>query len=258
MPFFDSDDARIFWRTDGRAGAPALVLANSLASDTSLWDALMPELMRRWRVLRVDLPGHGASTVHGDRAQWSIPELGSHVLEAADAAGMAEFSFVGVSIGGMIGLWLASNSDRMKRLVASNTSATMDPAIWKDRIDTARQKGLAPLVDGTMQRWFTEGFRAKDPVEVANIREHFLQVDPKGYIGCSIAIRDLDIHGGLGHISVPTLVLSGTHDAAMPPAAGQAIARDVKGARYLELPVAHIPHLEQPELFLRAVGAHLA
>ncbi|HSV78330.1 MAG TPA: 3-oxoadipate enol-lactonase [Ramlibacter sp.] len=258
MPFIACEGARVFWRTDGRPDAPTLVLANSLGSDTSLWDRMLPALIRDFHVIRLDLPGHGASSISGPRAEWTIPELASHVLHVAEAAGAARFSFVGVSIGGMIGLWLAANTSRVQRLVASNTSATVDAAVWTERLRIAGDKGLSALVDGTMQRWFSAAFLASGSPELATIREHFLQVDPKGYIGCCAAIRDVDLHGNLQRITTPTLVISGTHDVAMPPVAGRAIASAIPKARYLELPVAHIPHIEKPDPFLEAVLQHLS
>lgn len=257
MPFIECDGARVFWRTDGRRDAPALVLANSLGSDTSLWDGLMPTLLRHYRVLRLDLPGHGASSLIGSRITWTVPRLANHVLQAADAAGMGKFSFAGVSVGGMIGLWLAANSARVERLVVSNTSASVDPGVWNDRIRIAREKGLQALVDGTMQRWFNADYLAKDPVEVATIREHFLQVELEGYIGCSEAIRDVDLHACLAQVRCPTLVIAGISDAAMPPRLGQVVADAVPGAAYVELPAAHIPHIADPRPFLEMVLHHL-
>jgi len=258
MPFIDCEGVRVYWREDGRPQAPALVLANSLGSDTSLWDGVMPVLSRQYRVIRLDLPGHGASGLSGARRAWTVADLAQHVSQAADAAGAQTFAFVGVSVGGMIGLWLAAHGQRVRRLVVSNTSAGVEAGTWNERIRIAREQGLGPLVDGTMQRWFDPAYLARDPVEVATIRTHFLQVDPQGYIGCSEAIRDVALAPeALGRVRAPTLVIAGAHDAAMPPRLGQAIAQAVPGARYAELPVAHIPHIADPAPFLDLVLEHL-
>jgi len=258
MPFIDCEGARIFWREDGRPSSPALILGNSLGSDTSLWDGLVPALSRDYRVIRLDLPGHGASALSGGKATWTVPELAGHVLQVADAARAQDFSFVGVSVGGMIGIWLAAHGDRVRRLVVSNTSARVDAGVWNDRIRTAREQGLPALVDGTMQRWFDPAYLAADPVEVATIRTHFLQVEPQGYIGCSEAIRDVDLRpAALEGVRAPTLVIAGARDAAMPPALGQAIARTIPHARYVELPTLHIPHIADPAAFLDLVLRHL-
>jgi 3-oxoadipate enol-lactonase len=257
VPFIKSENVRIFWRSDGRPDAPVLVLSNSLGSDTSLWDGLMPALLRDYRVVRLDLPGHGASSLECDGRAWTVPELAGHVLKVADAAGADKFFFLGVSVGGMIGLWLAANSERVTRLVVSNTSASVDASVWNDRIQTAREKGLEALVDGTMQRWFNAQYLVTDPVDVATIREHFLQVEVAGYIACSEAIRDVDLHASLALVGVPTLVIGGAEDMAMPPQLGQAVATAIPGAKYLELPTAHIPHIAEPQPFLDAVLSHL-
>ncbi|NDZ18056.1 3-oxoadipate enol-lactonase [Variovorax sp. WS11] len=257
MPYLDVEGARVFWRTDGHPDAPALVLANSLGSDTSLWDGIVPRLMQDHHVIRLDLPGHGASDVSGTKAAWTVPELALHVLRAADAGGAAAFDFVGVSIGGMIGLHLAARSGRVNKLVVSNTAASSDPAIWMERIRISREKGLQPLVSGTMQRWFAPEFVAADSPQLATIREHFLQVDPRGYAGCCAAIRDVDLLKELQQIRIPTLVISGKNDMAMPAGASNSIASAIQGSRHLELPVAHIPHVEDPLPFLDAVSTHL-
>ena len=257
MPFIDCEGARVFWRTDGHPEAPALVLANSLGSDISLWDDVVPALATQFHVIRLDLPGHGASSVSGERMQWSVAQLADQALKVADAAGAQSFDFIGVSVGGMIGLHLAANTARVRRLVVSNSAATHNPQVWTDRIRAAQDKGLAPLVDGTMQRWFSPGFLARNPPRLATIREHFLQVDPRGYVGVCGAIRDLDLVGSLRRITAPTLVISGANDAAMPPGASEAIAGGVAQGRHLQLPVAHIPHVEDPGPFTEAVLHHL-
>jgi len=257
MPFLDLDDASVFWRTDGHPNRPALVLANSLGSDTALWDGVIPRLVQHYHVIRLDLPGHGASRLTGSKDEWTVAGLAAHVLKAADAAGASEFDFAGISIGGMIGLELAAHSSRVKRLIVSNTASTSDPKMWADRIRTIKATGLHAAVDATMQRWFSPGFLKSDTPLLATIREHFLQVDLRGYTGCSAAIRDLDLQAGLPRIQAPTLVISGENDTAMPAGSAQAITRAIPGARHVELPTYHIPHIEDPAPFIDAVLAHL-
>ena len=255
MPFVLRDGARIHWRTDGHPQAPALLLANSLGTDTSLWDPVIPQLARHFHVIRFDKRGHGASEVPPGMTEWSIEALARDALAVADAAGAQRFAYAGISIGGMIGVWLGANApQRLTRLVLSNTSAEMPAAGWADRIAAVRANGMAGLVDGVMQRWFTEPYRARADATFQTVREHFLQVDPAGYIGCCAAIRDMALAESPARIAVPTLVVTGTHDVATPPAMGEAIAAAVPGgAALVELPAAHIPHPEQPDRFLGAV-----
>ena len=258
MPFVRREGRRVYWRTDGRPESPALLLTNSLGSDTSLWDAVVPALARHFHVLRLDMPGHGASDVPSSYTEWTIEDLARDALAVADAAGASRFCYAGISIGGMIGIWLAANvPERLERAALSNTAAEVASGPWAERIATVRAKGLPALVDAVMQRWFTSEFLQKNGVELATIREHFLQTDPAGYAGCCAAIRDLRIGELLGRISAPMLVIAGTHDAAMPPALGRALAVGIPQATYLELPVAHIPHPEQPERFTRAIEEHM-
>lgn len=259
MPFVLRDGARIHWRTDGRPTAPALLLGNSLGTDVALWDALIPVLAERFHVIRFDKRGHGASEVPPGRTEWSIDDLARDALAVADAAGARRFSYLGISIGGMIGMWLGANAaERIERLVLSNTAAQMAATNWAERIAAVRAGGMASLVDPVMQRWFTPGYRDADPVALATIREHFLQVDPAGYAGCCAALRDLALADAPARITAPTLVIVGTHDGSTPPEAGRAIAAAVKGSRLVELATAHIPHPEQHDAFLAAVVPHLA
>ena len=255
MPFVLRDGARIHWRTDGAPGAPALLLANSLGTDLSLWDPVIPQLARHFHVIRFDKRGHGASEVPPGMSEWTIEALARDALAVADAAGAQRFAYAGISIGGMIGVWLGANApQRLTRLVLSNTSAEMPSSGWAERIAAVHANGMAGLVDGIMQRWFTEPYRARADTTFQTVREHLLQVDPAGYVGCCAAIRDMRIAELPARIQVPTLVVTGTHDIATPKAMGEAIATAVPGgARVVELPVAHIPHPEQPDRFLSAV-----
>ena len=254
MPFVLRDGARIFWRTDGRPDAPALLLGNSLGTDTALWDSVMPTLTRYFRVIRFDKRGHGASDVPPGVTEWTIEALARDALAVADAAQAARFAYLGISIGGMIGLWLGAHApERITRLVLSNTAAELPRDIWADRIAAVGAHGLAGMADAVMQRWFTEAYRARNDAQLATIRTHFLQVDPAGYIGCCAAIRDMRLRDAPARSAAPTLVLTGTHDASTPPALGQAIAAAIPGAQCIELPAAHIPHPELPERFTAVV-----
>lgn len=254
MPFILRDGARLYWRVDGRPEAPALLLGNSLGTDHSLWDAVMPALTRRFRVIRFDKRGHGASDVPPGRTEWTIEDLARDALAVADAAAAPRFAYLGISIGGMIGLWLGAHApERIERLVLSNTAASLPREPWAERIDAVRRLGMAGLADAILQRWFTDAWRASADVQLATIRTHFLQVDPAGYIGCCAAIRDMELQDAPARLRAPVLVLTGTHDVSTPKALGEAIAAQAPDAACVELPVAHIPHPEQPERFLAAV-----
>jgi 3-oxoadipate enol-lactonase len=158
-------------------------------------------------------------------------------------------------MGGMVGQWLGANApDRIEKLILSNTNFHYaDKGPWNDRIKLVREKGLAQLVDPNMERWFTKGFRERAPQAIAKIKAEFLATNPDGYIACCEAIRDMDFAASNPRITAPTLVVVGSHDPATPPTAGEAIAKQIKGAKLAALDAAHIANIEQPKIYAETV-----
>lgn len=253
-------EAMLAWREDGDASAPALVLGNALGTELSSWDPLMTYLVRHFRVIRFDARGHGLSALDPQWAggDYSITLLARDTLAVADAAGVKRFHYLGLSVGGMLGLWLARHEpDRLDRLVVSNTAARLPPEVWVQRIEQVRASGLSALVDSTMQRWFTPDFHGQGQTVIDATRSAFLRVDVRGYLGCAAAIRDMDLRDQLAHIRTPALVVTGGKDASTTTALGQDIVARIAGAQWFELPVAHMPQLEQPAALADAVLAFL-
>ena len=249
MPFIDRAGVRIYWRSDGHSTAPPLLLSNSLGTDYAFWDPVMPRLVEYFNVIRMDTRGHGASDAPA--GPYTMPMLADDALAVADAAGLQQFAFAGVSMGGGIGMHLAiHHPGRISRLLLSNTAASFPVAVFDQRIAAVEEGGMAAVVDGVLQRFFTDGFRARNSTVLASVRNTLLRLDPVGYIGCCAAVRDSNFEGSLGSISAPTLVLVGEHDQSTPPEKGRAIAAAIRGARVACLPVAHLTHPEQPAAFI--------
>lgn len=254
MPMVTTDDGcRIYVQVEGPADAPALMLSNSLGTDLSMWDDQAGEFARHFRLIRYDRRGHGRSAV--PPGPYSMERLGQDVLAILDALGIAKTSWCGLSMGGMVGQWLGANApERFEKLILSNTSAYYpDKAPWNDRIKFVREKGLADLVEPNMQRWFTEGFRARAPQTIARMTEMFLATDPEGYVANCAAVRDMDFRADNARIAVPTLVIVGAQDPATPPAAGEAIAKAIPGAKVASVDAAHIANVEQPKAYADTV-----
>lgn len=252
MPFIEHSGARLHWRTDGSPDLPAVLLGNSMGSDTGMWDLVVPALLPHFRVIRFDNRGHGKTTLHDASrgADFSMEMLGRDVIAVADAAGAAHFHYVGLSIGGMVGIWLGRyQAPRLNRLVLSNTAAVMPQGVWGSRIDSVRKAGVATQVDSTMERWFTSAWRAAPENErvLRQARETFINVEVDGYCGCGAAIRDMDLRNALQDISVPTLVIAGEFDTSTPSAAGREIQERIPGAQFVELPTAHMPAMSHPD-----------
>ena len=184
MPEINADGCRIHVEVEGPEQAPVLMLSNSLGTDLHMWDDQVAAFTRHFRLVRYDRRGHGRSDV--PKGPYSMERLGRDVLAILDGLGIAKMHWCGLSIGGMVGMWLGANApSRIDKLILSNTSAYFpDKTIWDGRIKLVREKGLAAVVDATMERWFTKSFREASPQAAERIRAMFLATDAEGYIGC--------------------------------------------------------------------------
>lgn len=257
MPMIDADDCPIYVEVEGPAGAPVLMLSNSLGTNLHMWDDQMADWTKDFRVVRYDRRGHGKSGV--PKGPYSMERFGRDVIAVADALNVKKFNWCGLSMGGMVGQWLGAHApDRVEKLVLSNTNFNYaDKSSWNDRIKFVREKGLGQLVDSNMERWFTKGFRERAPQSIAHMKTMFLGTAPAGYIACCEAIRDMDFTASNPTIKAPTLVIVGSQDPATPPAAGEAIAKQIKGARLVSLDAAHIANIEQPKAYAETVRTFL-
>jgi 3-oxoadipate enol-lactonase len=181
--------------------------------------------------------------------------LARDALAVLDGLGLKKVNWCGLSMGGMEGMWLGANApERFERMVLCNTSAQFpDRKIWDDRLRFARENGLVAMVGANMERWFTKGFREREPKTIAWITEMFLTTPLEGYIGCGEAVRDMDHRALLPNIKVPTLVIAGRHDPATTLQAGEYLRDHIPGVAFTVLEAAHISNVEQPAAFSNAV-----
>ena len=251
------DGCRISFRFDGPEDAPCLLLSNSLGTDITMWAPNLVALSAEYHVLRYDGRGHGASDA--PVGSYSIDRLGCDVIELLDALKIDTVAFCGLSLGGMVGQWLAIREpSRLRKLVLANTSGRMGPrASWDARIASVRKYGMAPLTDASVERWFTPPFSASAPEVIARIRETLISTDPVGYAGACAAIRDMDMRRTATLINVPTMVIGGTLDPATPPPHAQELSAAISGAQLIWLEAAHLSNVERPSEFSAAVLAHL-
>lgn len=245
-------------RIDGPADAPLLVLSNSLGTNLTMWEGQLPTLTQRFRVLRYDQRGHGASSVAP--GPYTIPQLGRDVLALLDALEVGRAHFCGLSMGGATGMWLGINAaDRIERLILADTAPKIyTHEIWNTRIENVRKGGLESIADAVIGGWLTQGFRDRDPAATARMRDMLTSTPVEGYVGCCAAIRDSDQREAIHKIKPPTLIISGTHDKATPPEEGRKMAEAIAGARFLELDAAHISNVESAESFTAALTGFLA
>ena len=242
----------------GPPGAPVLVLGNSLGTSTQVWDRQVTEFRRHYRLVRYELPGHGGSAAPA--ASYTIAGLGSGVLALLDSLGVGRFAYCGISLGGMIGMWLASAvPDRVAALGLVCTSAYLPPADgWRARASQVRDAGMPSVSAAVVGRWFTPSFAATAPQVVEEFTAELERTDPAGYAGCCEAIAGMDLRGDLPGIAAPTLVVAGADDPATPPEHGAAIAGLVAGARLDVIPAtAHLATVEAADAVTGALLTHL-
>jgi 3-oxoadipate enol-lactonase len=257
MPFVQLKDARIHYELAGPENAPVLALSNSLGTNYSMWDAQALEFTKSLRVLRYDTRGHGQSSV--TPGPYSIEQLARDVIELLDILHLDKAHFCGLSMGGMIGMWLGANApNRLRKMVLCNTAAKIGSAeIWNTRIETVRKSGMQAVACSIIERWFTAAFRAKAPALVAEAQHMLESANAEGYAACCAAIRDMDQREKLSAIRVPTLVIAGAHDPVTPPAEGHYLAEHIPGARYAEMNAAHLSNIEDRDRFTAEVQAFL-
>ncbi len=240
------------YQLDGPPDSQVVMLSNSLMSNLSMWDPQLPALLAAFRVLRYDTRGHGESEVTA--APYSIEQLADDAAELIAFAGIDAVHFVGLSMGGMIGQQLAVRHQyKVLSLSLCDTASEMPtPAMWNERITTAREKGVAGLVDGTIKRWFVGDFVANSAETVEDVRRMILTTPLDGYIGCASAVRDMSQTHILKQIKVPTQVIVGRDDPACTLAQSQVLQREITGAiLHVIDDAAHLSNIEKPEQFTR-------
>lgn len=226
----------------GAADAPVLVLGPSLGTTLHMWDPQIAELSERFRVVRYDHLGHGGSPV--PPGPYTVDQLTDEVLGLVDGLRVDRFHYAGLSLGGMVGMTIASRApDRLDRLALLCTSACLPPAQgWFDRATTVRAQGTASITEASLRRWFTPSFLDTEPY-VAMLAS----ISDNGYAACCEAIARMDLRPVLGKITAPTLVIAGSADRATPPEHGRAIADAVASdARFEIVDAAHLASVERP------------
>src|SRR5437762_8854154 len=257
MPFLDLAGARFHYRIDGPAAAPVVMLSNSLGTNLAMWDSQLASLKTRYRLLRYDSRGHGESAVTS--GPYTIEQLAGDALALLDALEIERANFCGLSMGGMIGQWLGAHAPRrLGKLVLANTTAKIgSPETYNARIDAVRNGGMVAITDAVLARWFTPAFLIASPTAVARVRAMLDGTPPDGYIACCEAIRDMDQREIVARVAVPTLVIAGTHDIPTPPTDARFLADHIRGARYVELPAAHLSNIEAAPAFTSALTEFL-
>jgi 3-oxoadipate enol-lactonase len=238
----------------------AVVLVHAIGCDHRMWDSLAAALSSQFRVIRVDVRGHGRSPV--TKGPYSLEELADDVAALLDKRGVTRAHWVGLSMGGMIGQAFAiDHPSRLHRLVLANTTSSYGaegPKLWDARIKAVNEAGMAAIVDVVMTRYFSDAFRETHPEVVATFRERVLSTPAAGYVACCAAIRDLDFTRDLAGIRARTMVIAGEKDAGTPVAMSEEIVRHITGAQLAIIPgAAHLSAVDSAPDFNALVRAFL-
>ncbi len=245
-------------REDGRPDAPPVVLSHPLGTDLQVWRPHVERLARSFHVIRYDQRGHGASP--SPRGPYSLADLGRDLLALLDRLELERVSYVGSSLGGMVGLWLAAHApERIDRLVVVSASAWLgDPDVWTDRAAIVRANGTVSIAEGAVHRWVGPRFADEHPHLIDRLVARFVGTTDEGYAACCEALGSMDLREDLQRIVAPTLVLAGRDDAAIPLDHAEHLAANIANARLVVIDRAgHLAPIEQPDAFLGRVEGHL-
>jgi 3-oxoadipate enol-lactonase len=257
------DGWRIYYDLAGAEERPVVCMTHSLAADGGMWAEQLPPLLAAgFRVLRIDMRGHGGSDpVAGD---YTMSALAGDVIRVLDALGIERAHYIGLSIGGMIGQALAIEHGH--RVISAMWCDTLPAApsggaqVWAERIQTVKQaNSVQPLAEGTMDRWFTPAFKPRNPGRWKQIYDTVAGTTPAGFLGCAAGIMNFDFVSGLASVRQPVLVVCGDEDQGTPAAENRRLAGLVANGRYEEIASArHFPNVEHPDQFSRIMLDWLA
>lgn len=227
-----------------------LVLGPSLGTSTGVWQPVVDELVRtganaRLRILRWDLPGHGASPA--TTTPFTVEELADAVIRLVDEVGGGRFHYAGLSLGGAVGIELAlRHPDRVLSLALFGSGAKIGTAEgWVERAAQARTQGTASLVTGSAGRWFTPGTMERHPGPASKMLGHLPEIDDESYALCVEALSAWDRRADVGAIRVPTVTVSGDADVVTTTEAMSALADAIPNAHHVEFAdTAHVVPIE--------------
>lgn len=244
-------------KIEGPASAPTIILSNSLGTSLEMWNPQIATLTRDYRVIRYDCRGQGGSAVPA--GPYSMAQFGGDVLAIMDALDIKKAHWCGLSLGGMIGQWLAANApSRFEKIVLANTTCYYpNPTFWIDRIQTVKDSGVAAIAERIIAGWLTADFRDRSPSVTQHMKDMLLATPQQGYIATCEALSTLDQRDLLPKVKSPTLVIAGRQDASTPLKDAELIASQIPGATLSVLEAAHISNVEQSEAFSGAILAFL-
>ena len=254
MPHVHANGIDINIDIHGPPDAPVVMFSNSLLTDYRMWDAQVPALADRYRILRYDTRGHGRT--QATPPPYSMPMLTSDAVALLDALGIERVHFVGLSMGGMIGqLFASAHPDRVMSLSLCDTACRMPPAsVWDERIVLARTRGTSAFITPITTRWLTQQYRDDHPEVVETLGAMIANTSVDGMVGCCAAISTMDHLALLSRIGAPTLVVVGEHDIGTPVSAARTLQKEIRDSELAVIQnAAHLTNIEQAGVFNKII-----
>jgi 3-oxoadipate enol-lactonase len=247
----------IHYELSGPDEAPVLVLSHALGTNLTLWDQQVEALRGAFRVLRYDTRGHGRSPA--SQGPYTISLLALDVLSLLDELGVGKAHFCGISMGGLVGQYLAvHHPDRVASLILSNTASTIGThEKWERRIREVTKAGMAAVLDEVVEGWFSARFRSMRPPIIASLANALKATSPEGYIGCCQALRDADLSDLIEQVNAPALIIAGTEDQATPVAGSRFLHQKIRNSQLVTLECAHLACAEAPAEFTNQLNKFL-
>jgi 3-oxoadipate enol-lactonase len=253
MPFASLPDVKLHYEISGAEHLPVVVFSNGLGTTMRMWEPQVDAFSKYFRALRCDTRGHGQSGV--TVGPYTIEQLSSDVVGLLDALKVERAHFCGLSMGGLIGMFLGTNAGgRFHKIVLCDTAARIGTNdSWNTRIQAVQNGGMKAISGGVIERWLTASFRVSHPEETQSIQAMLEAANPEGYMACCGALRDADLRSAIRTIRNPCLALTGTHDTTSPPEEAHFLERSIPNAEYAELSAAHLSNVEARNEFNRHV-----
>ena len=257
MPLIYLQDIRLNAIVEGPAGAPAILFCHALGTDLGLWDGVVQALSPRFRCIRYDARGHGASDVPAP--PYAMGALIRDAEKLLEHFGLRDVVVVGCSMGGLVAQGLATKRlDLVGAMVLCNSAAKIGgPALWQARADEVAANGLVAYAPGAMERMF--GRNWQDNPAMPAVRAALEATNPQGWIGSAHAIAGADFYTTTAALRLPTLVIAGANDGTTPPDLVRETADLIPGHLWhLMRAVGHLPMVEKPAEFAAVLADFLA
>ncbi len=253
MKKFELNGVTLNYQAFGDAAKPALVLSNSLGTNLNMWQSQVEFFKENFYVICYDTRGHGASSTPA--GPYTIAQLGQDVINLLDHLKIEKASFCGISMGGLVGQWLAINkAERFNKVIICNTAAKIgQEQAWLERAALVRENGLEQIAATAASRWFTDGFIQANPDLVAALSQDLAAGCNLGYANCCEALATEDLREKITTIAIPLLVVAGQQDPVTTLADAKFIVNKVAHSQLFEINASHISNIEQPDAFNQAV-----